>query len=231
MRTARNEAAGRYRTWPYFYYYAHGKIALDPAYPEVARQLSESSRPLLDIGCGMGLLASYLRANGHRGAIRGMDLDARKIGVASQVLGEERTKFETANALDLPDHSGDVVMLDVLHYFNDTDQQLLLRKIARSVAPGGVALIRGALAEPNWRYALTRAEEWFVQFSRWIPKSGWNFPTRDEVSHAFLGKGFSIEVSPMWGITPFNSYLFTFRREAAESDRTLLPETALAVQG
>ncbi|CAN5395489.1 class I SAM-dependent methyltransferase [soil metagenome] len=218
MRATRIEAAARYRSWRYFYFYAHGKIAMDPAYPEVARQLSESSLPLLDIGCGIGLLASYLRASGHQGAIFGMDLDEEKIGLASQVLGHERAKFQAANALDFPEHSGDVVMLDVLHYFNDAEQQVLLKKIAHSVAPGGVALIRGALAEPGWRHALTRAEEWFVQFSRWIPRSGWNFPTREEVGRAFLGEGFHAEVSPMWGFTPFNSYLFTFRRAAVESD-------------
>lgn len=219
MRAARIEAADRYRSWPYFYFYAHGKIAFDPAYPEVVRQLSGSSRPLLDIGCGMGLLASYLRARGHRSSIFGLDLDEEKIGMASQVLGRERAKFQAANALDFPEHSGDVVMLDVLHYFDDAEQQVLLKKIARSVAPGGVALIRGALAEPNWRYALTRAEEWFVQFSRWIPRSGWNFPTREEVGQAF-GEEFQAEVSPMWGLTPFNSYLFSFRRHPVEPIRS-----------
>lgn len=228
MRAARIKAADRYRPWRYFYFYAHGKIALDPAYPEVARQLSESSRPLLDIGCGMGLLASYLRANGHRGSIYGVDLDEQKIDMASQALGHERAKFQAANALDFPEHSGDVVMLDVLHYFDDAEQQLLLRKIARSVAPGGVALIRGALAEPNWRYALTRAEEWFVKFSGWIPHSGWNFPTREEVARVFVSEGFQAEVSPMWGLTPFNSYLFTFRRAAVGAESSETPNALLA---
>lgn len=231
MRAARNQAAARYRSWPRFYFYAHGKIALDPAYPEVARQLSESSHPLLDLGCGMGLLASYLRATGHRPAILGMDLDEEKIGLASQVLEGERTRFRAANALDFPEHRGDVVMLDVLHYFDDAEQQALLRKIARSVPPGGVALIRGALAESNWRYAMTRAEEWFVQFSRWIPTSGWNFPTREEVGRAFLEEGFTAEVSPMWGITPFNSYLFTFRREPEGSRAEQAGGGVLAGQG
>src|SRR4051812_17760438 len=103
MRAARMAAADRYRSWPYFYFYAHGKIALDPAYPEVVRQLSRSSRPLLDIGCGMGLLASYLRARGHRGSIFGLDLDEEKIGMASQALGRERAEFQAANALDFPE--------------------------------------------------------------------------------------------------------------------------------
>ena len=58
--SARHAAARRYRAWPNLYYYAHGKIALDPAYPASARLLADSSHPLLDLGCGMGLLAAYL---------------------------------------------------------------------------------------------------------------------------------------------------------------------------
>src|SRR4029077_887646 len=56
-------------------------------------------------------------------------------------------------------------------------------------------------------------EEWFVHFSRWIPKCGWNFPTRDEVLFPFHEGGFAGDVSPMWGLTPFNSHLFTFTRK------------------
>lgn len=203
----------RYRQWPNLYYYAHGKIALDPVYPLVARLLRDSPRPLLDIGCGMGLLAAYLRASNHKAPITGMDLDAGKITVARQILGQEDTSFHAGDALStFPQHSGDVVMLDVLHYFSDEDQQRLLERMAASVAPGGTLLIRVTLNEPNLRFALTRLEEWFVTFSRWIPVSGSNFPTRDEVAAPFRRAGFQEEIRPMWGVTPFNSYLFSYRR-------------------
>jgi SAM-dependent methyltransferase len=195
------------------YYYALGKIALDPAYPAVAAILRNSQFSLLDLGCSMGLLAAYLRANGHRAPILGLDIDERKIKVAQQVLGGASEKFHTGDALNFPAHSGDIVMLDVLHYFSDEDQQRLLRKIAASVAPGGVALIRLTLNEANWRFTATRLEEWFVQFSRWIPKSGWNFPTREEVLVPFGHESFLRDVRPMWGVTPFNSHLFTFTRK------------------
>lgn len=206
------QTASRYREWPWLYYYSIGKIGLDPAYPVVAGTLRDSPRPLLDIGCGMGLLAAYLRAHGHGTPISGMDIDEKKILLANQLLGAEQAQFHAKDALDYPDHHGDVVMLDVLHYFDDQDQRDLLQKIADSVAPGGVALIRVGLNQPNWRYALTRMEEWFVKFSRWIPTSGWNFPTQEEVLAPFGGEDFSAEVCPMWGYTPFNSYLFVFRR-------------------
>jgi 2-polyprenyl-3-methyl-5-hydroxy-6-metoxy-1,4-benzoquinol methylase len=210
--SALREAAARYRRWPNLYYYAIGKIALDPAYPAVARTLRDSTRPLLDLGCGMGLLAAYLRANGHRAPILGLDVDEQKIEVARQALASDQESFRAGDAMNFPEHSGDIVMLDVLHYFSDEDQQRLLQRIAASIAPQGVALIRLALNESNWRFAATKVEEWFVHFSRWIPMQGWNFPTREEVLIPFRRGGLECDVRPMWGLTPFNSYLFTFRR-------------------
>jgi 2-polyprenyl-3-methyl-5-hydroxy-6-metoxy-1,4-benzoquinol methylase len=212
MSSSLRQAAGHYKRWPKLYYYAMGKIALDPAYPAVAKTLGNSTLPLLDLGCGIGLLAAYLRASGHRAPIVGWDVDEKKIEVAKTILPESSTSFRTGDALDFSEHRGDVVMLDVLHYFNDKDQEQLLTKVAASIAPQGVALIRLALNEPSWRFTVTRAEEWFVHFIRWIPMQGGNFPTRDEVSLPFAKEGLEVEVRPMWGWTPFNSHLFTIRR-------------------
>lgn len=207
-------AASRYRgEAPSLYYYAIGKIWLDPAYPAVARILRDSPRPLLDIGCGMGLLAAYLRANGHRAPIVGLDVDGEKIALAQKLLGAEQAAFSTGDARDLPPHQGDIVMLDVLHYLTDTQQQDLLSAIAARLAPGGTALIRIALQQPNLRYALTQLEESFIKLVRWIPTTGRNFPTRDEILAGFPPAEFEADVRPMWGYTPFNSYLFVFRRQ------------------
>ena len=142
-----------------------------------------------------------------------MDVDAEKVQLAQSLFGHDNATFHAGDALTtFPEHQGDVVMLDVLHYFNDEQQGQLLRKIASSIAPGGLALIRVTLNEPTWRFAATRLEEWFVKFSRWIPVSGSNFPTREEVAAPFQAFGFEEEIRPLWGLTPFNSYLFTYRR-------------------
>jgi 2-polyprenyl-3-methyl-5-hydroxy-6-metoxy-1,4-benzoquinol methylase len=213
MSSLLRQAAGHYKRWPRLYYYAMGKIALDPAYPAVAKTLRNSTLPLLDLGCGMGLLAAYLRAGGHRAPIVGWDLDEQKIEVAKTVLPGSSESFRVGDAINFSEHCGDIVMLDVLHYFNDNDQQRLLGKIAASIAPQGVALIRLALNEPSWRFAATKAEEWFVHLIRWIPMPGGNFPIRDEVLLPFAKESFQVEVRPMWGWTPFNSHLFTIRRK------------------
>lgn len=208
----RKHAVLRFWRWPLLFCYAEGKTALDPAYPATHETLGDSRLPLLDLGCGIGLLSAFLWARGYRAEMLGIDADAKKIRIASRALAGTTARFAAGDAGSFPPHSGNVVALDVLHYFDDDAQQEWLRRIAASVAPGGVAILRVTLHEPNWRHAMTKAEEWLIHRSRWIPWAGWNFPTRDEVCAPFRDAGFSVEVRPMWGWTPFNGYLFTFRR-------------------
>lgn len=212
MKSPVRQAADRYRRWKNLYYYSLGKAALDPAYPAVAALFRGSSRPLLDLGCGMGLLTAYLRASGHAAHVIGIELDAEKVDVAREVLGEADAEFHPGDAFSFPPHQGDVVMLDVIHYFDDAQQQALLVRIAESLAPGGIAAIRFTLNERHWRFALTRAEEWFVHRSGWIPTTGHNFPTADEMTRPFTVAGCDVTLEPMWGCTPFNSYLLVARR-------------------
>ncbi len=210
----RLRAVARYQPWPFLLFYADGKILLDPAYLAVFRELRNARLPLLDLGCGIGLLAAYLRGGGCSAPVLGIDADAWKIGIAAQVLADANARFQVGDARQFPPHSGNVILLDVLHYFDHAEQQRLLRKIAEAVAPGGVALIRVTLNEPTWRFALTKAEEWLIHRVRWIPWAGAHFPTRENVCTPFQEAGFSVDVKPMWGCTPFNGYFFTFRRPA-----------------
>src|SRR5690606_33465604 len=61
------------------YFYARAKLRSDPLYRGVVDALRGSDAPLLDLGCGIGLLAHALRAGGVSMPYRGVDNDARKI--------------------------------------------------------------------------------------------------------------------------------------------------------
>jgi trans-aconitate methyltransferase len=207
---ARRTTARLYKSRRDLYYYTHGKIALDPAYPWVAAALQTSNRPLLDLGCGAGQLAGYLRASGHSAPILGIDVDAKKIEIARSVLPS--CQFEVGDARNLPDHVGDVVMLDVLHYFDPEQRRKLLLAIADRVAPDGMAILRVTLKDASWRFTVTRMEEWFVRFSGWIPFPSVGFPERRELESVARESGLKATILPMWGVTPFNSYLLRLRK-------------------
>jgi hypothetical protein len=118
--------------------------------------------------------------------------------------------FITADARqELPaDH--DVVMLDLLHYLDTPTQQQILANVAR-VAQW--VIIRQGVRDTSWRYRMTAAVDALGRAIRWMKADALNYPAREEITAAFAG--FTSEVVPLWGRTPYNNYLFVFRRAAA----------------
>ena len=100
----------------------------------------------------------------------------------------------------------------MLHYFTEAEQDAIVESIAAAIPPGGIALIRDAVRDESMRYRLTAAQEAFSRAVRWLKAERLNFPTADQIAAPFRRRGFVEEVLPMWGRTPFNNYLFVFRR-------------------
>jgi len=189
--------------------YARGKTRWDPAYARVAAVLSGSRHPLLDIGCGVGLLAAYLRESGCEQDIVGVEPDSKKVAMARACVATRYAglNFTVGDACRLPAFSGDVVMLDVLHYMTAQQQQEALQNILRVLAPGGRALIRTTFRDGSWRYYATLVEEAVVRLSGWIRGGECRFPQAQEVRTPFVERGWQVKVSALWGHTPFNSHL------------------------
>lgn len=213
MMSARR-AADRFRQSKFLYGYAKGKATWDPAYAAVAARLRESCHPLLDIGCGVGLLAAYLRESGCRQHILGIEPDAGKVQIATAQVASAylSMEFRVGDARCLPEFSGDIVLLDALHYLEPGAQRSVLEQIALRIAPGGCALIRTTFRDNSWRYFATLIEEAFVRISGWIRGGKCHFPTREEVTVPFRSQEWTVTVKPMWGRTPFNSHLVEIKR-------------------
>jgi SAM-dependent methyltransferase len=194
--------------------YARVKIATDPAYNAVYDLLRDASEPLLDIGCGVGLMAFYLRERGLRMPIVGIDHDRRKIEIARRVAGgDQSVSFEIGDARHSVQFRGNVVLLDVLHYFSDADQSIILRNAA---AAGGMIIIREGIRDGSLRYRLTYAQEMLARMGGWLKAERLHFPTRESIGTSLNGE-FREEVKPMFGRTPFNNYMFVFRRAVSSS--------------
>ncbi|MGH8045994.1 MAG: class I SAM-dependent methyltransferase [Chthoniobacterales bacterium] len=191
--------------------YIVGKLATDPAYAAVLRTFGGSELPLVDIGCGLGLLAHYLRGHGFRASIRGYDFDTRKIHMArgaAAKAGLNDVQFEIGDAADHAPRTANIVLLDVLHYLDADTRKQLLTELAGHAQTGGAVLIRGAVRERSWRYRVTVAQEFWTRWSGWIPSpSPIAFPTLEEIVAPFHAAGCRCEVQPLWGRTPFNSRL------------------------
>lgn len=187
--------------------YVRAKVRIDPVYAAVFERISDSADPLLDVGCGVGVLAAYLRARGFAAPIRGIDHDERKVVVAGGIVRD--ATFEVADARSAIATGGTVVLLDLLHYFRGVDQAAILAAAANAKT----IIIRDAVRDGSWRYRLTYAQETFSRAVRWLRAERLHFLTREEIVRPFAG--FDAEVVPLYGKTPFNNYLFVFRRSNA----------------
>lgn len=200
--------------------YARGKLRTDPVYRAVLDLLRERPQPVLDLGCGIGLLSFYLREHGFEEPILGVDRDEKKIAQAAAIAAGHYTglRFEFRDARDVPLICDTVVLLDVLHYLKPSCQRSLLKALAEKIPPGGVVIIRNTPRDGSWRYLMTRLEEMMIRLFGWVRGSGGglHFPTVEEVAMPFRGRGFSEETRPLWGRTPFNSYLFVFTRPPSD---------------
>ena len=192
--------------------YVRVKTATDPVYNAVYEHLRHSKLPVLDVGCGVGILAFYLRERGFAAPISGIDHDGRKVEIARRVAdGDENLSFAIGDARTPFEFQGNVVLLDVLHYFTDEDQVAILRNAASA---GGMVLIRDGIRDGSFRYRFTYAQETLARIGGWLKAERLNFPTADTIEQSFNG-AFRREVQPMSGRLPFNNYLFAFRRSSA----------------
>jgi 2-polyprenyl-3-methyl-5-hydroxy-6-metoxy-1,4-benzoquinol methylase len=212
--------AARYK-WPSHRSYIRGKLRWDPLFAAIVPLLVDSPRALLDIGCGLGLLGQYLRERGAHAPYRGLDLDARKIEEAREASrrADFDLAFEHASAEALPEFSGDVTLFDVLHYLPSDAQHRVLAAAAARIADGGVLLIRNVLREDSWRFRVTVAEERIARLLGWMRTPPSHFPLREEIEDPLRAMGFAVQTEPLWGRTPFNSYLITARREVGATRR------------
>ncbi len=198
--------------------YARGKLRRDPVFAAVFECLKDEPLPVLDAGCGVGLLEFYLRERGFAAPLHGFDFDAPKIAQAQRIASAHYggvTFSVAATDHALPGERGHVVILDVLHYLPADAQRDLLERTAAHVAPGGLCVIRETPRDGSWRFRATQLEERFIHSILWMKSGAVHFPTIDEVIAPFERRGFSAEVRPLWGRTPFNSHLFILRAPAA----------------
>jgi 2-polyprenyl-3-methyl-5-hydroxy-6-metoxy-1,4-benzoquinol methylase len=203
--------ASRFDAPSHLWGYIVGKLALDPAYSAVLEHVRDSGTPIIDVGCGLGLLAHYLREHDCHTPIVGYDLDAEKIAraeAAARRAGLANVVFRHGDAAEHGDGSATIVLLDVLHYLAREHQRDLLARLARNE---GTVLIRNGLRDRSWRYHVTLIEEYWTRWSGWIPsRAPIHFPTREEILAPFHEAGRAWETRPLWGMTPFSSQLFVF---------------------
>jgi SAM-dependent methyltransferase len=155
-----DRASAPYRNAGLFAYnFARGKLKGDPVFRALLeRGLLLGRGHILDLGCGQGLLASWLHAallsyeGGHwppdwppapaPSSTRGIELMVRDVERARAALGPacdisqgdiRSAEFGTTDA---------VVILDVLHYMSQDEQLQVLKRVRAALPAQGLLLLR-----------------------------------------------------------------------------------------
>jgi SAM-dependent methyltransferase len=206
------------------YYFARAKLRTDPVYRSILELgLLRGRARVLDLGCGQGLLAVWLRAaeqcheRGHWPSgwppaprtlsTRGIELMACEVERARCALGSgsevSQTDIRSAafGAVDA------VVILDVLHYLPPPAQIEVLQRVRAALPRNGLLLLRvgDAAGGVRFRYGqwidrlvmLLRGQANLALHCRSVAQ--WRIVLRD--------CGFDSEVKPMSRGTPFANVL------------------------
>ncbi len=197
------------------YYFARGKLSGDPATKAIA-----ALGPLggvLDLGCGRGQLAVLALEAGLATNVRGVDWDEAKVAFARRAAEGQNASFEAGDVRAASGEPVDTVLLvDVLHYFSKDVQDALLVRAARLVKPGGRLVLREADTGRGLRSLTTRVQEGIGTWAR--VNVGERVLFRDvekELVPILEAEGFSCDVTPCWGKTPFSNVMLVARRATA----------------
>jgi len=205
---------GRGNRWNY--YYSRIKLGSDPLYPGAAAALRGSTLPLLDLGCGIGLLAHALRAGGVDLAYRGVDNDAGKIAQAHRAATTAALRDTRFEVVDLgsayPSHRGSVAILDVLQYLDDAAQQRLLAAAIAMLAPGGRLVIRTGIEDGSARMRMTKGFDRFANVLGWMNAPPRNYPRAEVLRQLLHDAGLESGFTSLRGKTPFNNWLVVATR-------------------
>jgi len=194
--------------WHYFY--SRSKLGSDPLYPGVIDALRGTSAPLLDLGCGIGLLAHALERAGVRLPYHGVDNDADKIGHALRArdnAGLRDASFAVVDlAQGLPAHQGSVALLDVLQFVPPQAHEAIVDAAIAMLVPGAKLVIRTGLDDGGRRARFTRRVDAFSRVLGWMNSGPKRYPDADMLRARFAAAGLEAEFGPLYGNTPFNNW-------------------------
>lgn len=134
---------------------------LSAPWDRVVGAVEAGAGPLLDVGCGPGLLAWLLGTDGFRDRYLGVDPDPRKVARARAWLGESETRgFRAARVEEVAEGGfGRVAIVDVLYLVPRGARAGLVAAAAARLAPGGRLVVLTSGGGPAWKRAVDRLQE------------------------------------------------------------------------
>ncbi|MEO5766438.1 MAG: class I SAM-dependent methyltransferase [Casimicrobiaceae bacterium] len=230
-------AAAPYRSAGRFaWHFARGKLARDPVFVALLeRGVLPDARRLLDLGCGQGLLAAWLRAARtlhdagqwrsdwpappRIGRYRGVELMPRDVQRARVALGATGD-FEQGDLRSADFGETDViVVLDVLHFLDYPAQLDVLRRARAALPPGGLLVTRIGDADGGLRFLMSRCVDSTVSFFRGHRRPRGYCRSTADWTATLRDLGFRVDAQRMSAGTPFANVMLAATASEAGARR------------
>ena len=171
-------------------------------YPEADRAL--------DIGCGGGLVLTFVAAMNKIKHGIGTDIDVGAIAAARIVAETHNLPIDfrvTQVGEALPDGTFDVVsMVDVLHHIDPAEQHAVFLEAAGRVAPGGRFFLKDIGTRPRWRAAMNTLHD-LIFAQEWV-----HYVPDDQIARWAKEANLDIELSTSYRTLWYGHRLWVFRR-------------------
>lgn len=201
--------------------YVRSKMTHDPVFAAVLRLGAEEPGgfgAVADVGCGRGQLSIALLESGAATSVSGVDWDDDKVAEAARAAEGLPADFAAADLRDAPIAPCDTAMLvDVLHYFSDAEQDALLARVADAARRR--VILRDLDPDRGWRSAVTRVQEAITTAVRFNRGARVRVRPIPAITRVLEARGFRAEVTPCWQGTPFANVLVLARRHGSEPER------------
>ncbi|MCY7369868.1 MAG: class I SAM-dependent methyltransferase [Polaromonas sp.] len=208
-------------------HFAMGKLGQDPVFVEILRSgLIAPGSHVIDIGCGQGLLSSWLLAAGSLAddaawpkvwssapravTVKGIELMPADVKRAQQALSAHaaRFQFEVGDMCSTPfGQAGAVVILDVLHYVPYASQDAVLLRVRESLRINGVLILRVGDAAAGLGFKISNWVDAVVTLARGHKLSRLYCRPLADWTAVLQKLGFKVEAKPMSQGTPFANVL------------------------
>jgi len=174
--------------------YVRWKLKLDPVYPLILAVLPQDVH-LVDLGCGIGLLAYLVATSRPAARVDAVEWDERKIHLARKLLKE----FPSVRL-----HQGDaryyslaspeaLTLIDVLHYSSRAQQRAWLSRCVQGLRAGGLLIIRELDTSRSRRPWSVRLEQLAVCLG-WNRGAGVEVWSPAEIANDLTALGFTVVV-------------------------------------
>lgn len=195
--------------------YVAGKLRSDPVGSAVVALGHHAPLgAVLDLGCGRGQLALLLLEAGVATEVHGLDWDAAKVDEATRAAEGLRATFAPGDVRTFDAEPADTVLLiDVLHYFTESEQSEILARAAGAAQKRLV--VRDIDPERGLRSALTRLQERLTTRAKYNTGERVRVRSMREVRRELEALGFTVTIEPCWGKTPFSNVLVVAARSTA----------------